>query len=100
MAEKSISCSAATRAQADQIIDRLKKADFSGDDISVQFPDRAAFKNAPPVKKKKFTGSMGAFIGAGLCGVVGLVFGRFAGVGALNIPGTASMVAAGPLMAA
>jgi len=93
MAEKSVSCSAATRAQADRIVDRLKKANFSGDDISIQFPDHEAFKNAPPTKKKKLSGSLGACIGAGLCGVAGLILARFVEISAVG-PLTAALTGA------
>ena len=99
MADKIISGSTATRAQADSLIAELKKADFSASDISIQFPDRQAFKNQKPVEKQSGL-SKGVITGVTLCGAIGLVLGWLAGAGTLIIPGTAAIAAEGPSVAA
>jgi len=99
MAEKFVSGSTATRAQADSLIAELKKANFSAIDISIQFPDRQAFKNPNPVKRQ-FSLSKWLIIGVTLIAVIGLVLGWLSGAGTLIIPGTAPIAAKGPAVAA
>jgi hypothetical protein len=98
MAKKSVFCIAATAAQADHIVDQLKAADFSNNDISVLFPDKGTTKDFAHEKNTK--APEGAITGVGAGGVVGGALGWIAGIGALAIPGVGPFIAAGPIIAA
>jgi hypothetical protein len=98
MSKKSVFCIAATRAQADQIVDQLKNANFSNNDISVLFPDKETTRDFAHEKHTK--APEGAATGAGTGGVIGGALGWIAGIGALAIPGVGPFIAAGPIMAA
>src|ERR1700680_1957935 len=94
MSKKSVFCIATSREQADQIVDQLKTANFSNNDISVLFPDKGTTRDFAHEKNTK--APEGAVTGAGTGGVLGWV----AGIGALAIPGVGPFIAAGPIMAA
>jgi hypothetical protein len=98
MAKKSVICIATSRAQAEQIVDRLKVANFSNNDISVLFPDQQANRDFAHEKNTK--APEGAVTGAGSGGVLGGALGWLVGIGALAIPGVGPFIAAGPIMAA
>lgn len=98
MADKSVFCIATSREQADQIVDDLKAAGFSSDDISALFPDKGTSRDFAHEKKTK--APEGTVAGASTGGVVGGALGWLAGIGALAIPGIGPFIAAGPIMAA
>src|SRR5450631_3136824 len=98
MSKKSVFCIATSRNQADQIVDQLKNANFSNNDISVLFPDKATTRDFAHEKSTK--APEGAVTGAGTGGVVGGALGWIAGIGALAIPGVGPFIAAGPIIAA
>jgi len=98
MSMKSVFCIATTRNQADQIVDRLKSAGFSNNDISVLFPDKDTTRDFAHEKNTK--APEGIATGAGTGGVVGGALGWLAGIGALAIPGVGPFIAAGPILAA
>ena len=98
MSKKSVFCIATSRGQAEQIVDQLKTANFSNDDISVLFPDKGTTRDFAHEKNTK--APEGAVAGAGTGGVVGGALGWIAGIGALAIPGVGPFIAAGPIMAA
>ncbi len=98
MAKKSVFCIAATAAQADYIVDQLKSADFSNNDISVLFPDKGTTRDFAHEKNTK--APEGAITGVGAGGMVGGALGWIAGIGALAIPGVGPFIAAGPIIAA
>lgn len=98
MAKKSVFCIATSRSQAEQIIDRLRSAGFSSNDISVLFPDDETTRDFAHEKHTK--APEGIATGAGTGGVVGGALGWLAGIGALAIPGVGPFIAAGPIMAA
>ena len=98
MSKKSVFCIALSENQADLIVDRLKTANFSNNDISVLFPDKSTTRDFAHEKRTKLP--EGATTGAGTGGVVGGALGWIAGIGALAIPGVGPFVAAGPIMAA
>lgn len=98
MSKKSVFCIASTREQADRIVDQLKSANFSYNDISVLFPDKSSTKDFAHEKNTK--APEGAITGAGTGGVVGGALGWIVGIGALAIPGVGPFIAAGPIMAA
>jgi hypothetical protein len=95
---KSIFCIASREEQANRIIDSLKAAGFSNNDISVLFPDKGTTKNFAHEKNTK--APEGAVAGAGTGLAVGATLGWLAGIGMLAIPGIGPFIAAGPIMAA
>jgi hypothetical protein len=95
---KSIFCIATREEQANRIIDSLKAAGFSNNDISVLFPDKGTTKNFAHEKNTK--APEGAVTGAGTGLAVGATLGWLAGIGLLAIPGIGPFIAAGPIMAA
>jgi hypothetical protein len=98
MSQKSVFCITTSRDQADQIVDQLKTANFSNNDISVLFPDKGSTRDFAHEKNTK--APEGAVAGAGTGGVIGGALGWIAGIGALAIPGVGPFIAAGPIVAA
>jgi len=98
MSKKSVFCIASSHAQADTLVDRLKTAGFSNNDISALFPDKASSRDFAHEKSTK--APEGAVAGAGTGGVIGGALGWIAGIGALAIPGVGPFIAAGPIVAA
>src|SRR5512142_84401 len=96
--KKAIMCIARSQTQADSIVENLQRAGFSGNDISVLFPDKQGTKDFAHEHNTK--APEGAVAGAGTGGVLGGTIGLLAGIGALAIPGLGPFIAAGPLMAA
>ena len=95
---KSVFCLSDNESQAERIVDALKVADFSNNDISVLFPDKSGTKDFAHEQHTK--APEGAATGAGTGGVVGGALGWLVGIGALAIPGVGPFIAAGPIMAA
>ena len=98
MSKKSVFCIATSRDQADRIVDQLKAANFSNNDISVLFPDKGTSRDFAHEKNTK--APEGAVTGASTGGVLGGALGWVAGIGALAIPGVGPFIAAGPIVAA
>jgi hypothetical protein len=98
MSKKSVFCIATSRGQADQIVNQLKTANFSNNDISVLFPDKGTTRDF--AHEKNTNAPVGAVAGAGRGGVIGGALGWVAGIGALAIPGVGPFIAAGPIIAA
>ena len=98
MAKKSVFCLVRDEAQACRIVDSLKTAGFSNNDISVLLPDTSGTKDF--AHKKNTKAPEGAVTGAGTGGILGGVLGWLAGIGSLAIPGVGPFIAAGPIMAA
>lgn len=98
MSKKSVFCIATSRDQADRIVDTLKDANFSSNDISALFADKSTSHEFAHEMNTK--APEGAVTGAGTGGVVGGALGWIAGIGALAIPGFGPFIAAGPIMAA
>jgi hypothetical protein len=98
MSTKSVLCIATSRDQAQRIVDRLKSANFSNNDISALFPDKETTRDFAHEKNTK--APEGAATGAGSGGLLGGALGWLAGIGALAIPGVGPFIAAGPIMAA
>ena len=95
---KSVFCICDNESQAERIVDALKVANFSNNDISVLFPDKSGTKDFAHEQHTK--APEGATAGAGTGGVVGGALGWLVGIGALAIPGVGPFIAAGPIMAA
>jgi len=98
MSKKSVFCLAHDEAQACRIVDNLKSAGFSNNDISVLLPDKTGTKDF--AHKKDTKAPEGAVTGASTGGVLGGVLGWLVGIGSLAIPGVGPFIAAGPIMAA
>src|SRR5262249_32950131 len=95
---KAVFCIARTEAQAITIVERLRAAGFSNNDISVLCPDKAGTRDFAHEQHTK--APEGAATGAGTGGVLGGALGWLVGIGALAIPGLGPFIAAGPIMAA
>src|SRR5262245_52883329 len=89
---------APSESQAVVIVERLRAAGFSNNDISVLFPARTGTKEFAHEQHTK--APEGAATGAGTGGVLGGALGWLVGIGALAIPGLGPFIAAGPIMAA
>lgn len=98
MSKQSVFCIATSRPQAEQIVDRLKQADFSNADISALFSDQESAHDFAHEQHTK--APEGAVAGVGTGGVIGGTLGWIAGIGALAIPGMGPFIAAGPIIAA
>lgn len=95
---KSVFCLVDNESQAERLVDELRAANFSNNDISVLFPDKTGTRDFAHEKHTK--APEGAATGAGTGGVVGGVLGWLVGIGTLAIPGVGPFIAAGPIMAA
>jgi hypothetical protein len=95
---KAIYCTVKTDIQAAQIVNDLKNAGFTRDDISVLMHNRTGTKDFAVDNETK--APEGAATGAGAGAVLGGGLGWLAGIGALAIPGLGPLIAAGPIMAA
>jgi hypothetical protein len=89
---------ATSRVQAEDIVECLKLAHFSMNDISTLFPDRESSHDfAYEISTKAPEGAIAGFETGGiLSGALGWI----AGIGALAIPGLGPFIAAGPIAAA
>jgi hypothetical protein len=96
--EKAVFCIAKSELQADRIVNDLRAAGFSNNDISVLFPDKSGTRDFAHEHNTK--APEGAATGAGTGGVLGGALGWLVGMGTLAIPGLGPFIAAGPIMAA
>ena len=78
MSKKSVFCIAPFRHQADQIVNQLKAANFSNNDISVLFPDKATSRDFAHEKHTK--APEGTVTGATTGGVIGGALGGSPGL--------------------
>jgi len=95
---KAVVCTVKSERMAEEVVDRLRNAGFSSNDVSVLFPDRESTRDFAHEKNTK--APEGAAAGAGTGAVLGGTLGWLVGIGALAIPGLGPFVAAGPIMAA
>jgi hypothetical protein len=95
---KAIFCTVRSYAQAAQVVDQLKDAGFSNQDISVLMSNTTGTREFAIENETK--APEGAATGAGTGAVLGGGLGWLAGIGALAIPGLGPLIAAGPIMAA
>lgn len=98
MSKKAVFAILRTEDQACRVVNNLKVAGFSNNDISVLFPDKTGTRDFAHEKQTK--APEGAATGAGTGGLLGGALGWLAGIGALAIPGVGPFIAAGPIMAA
>jgi len=98
MSNKSMFGIAVSEAQASGIVNRLKAAGFSSNDISALLPDKTGTKDFAHEHHTK--APEGAAAGGVVGGALGGGLGWLAGAGILAIPGLGPFIAAGPIMAA
>ena len=98
MSNKSVICIATSEPQVERIANQLKVAGFSGNDVSVLFPDKTGTRDFAHEQHTK--APEGAAAGAGTGVAIGGGLGWLVGIGALAIPGVGPFIAAGPIMAA
>jgi hypothetical protein len=98
MSDKAVFCLAKTEAQAARIVEDLRLAGFSNNDVSVLFPDKSGTSDFAHEHHTK--APEGAMTGGAVMGVLGGAVGWLAGIGSLAIPGLGPFIAAGPIMAA
>src|ERR1700761_9859658 len=98
MAKSSVICIAQNETQAINIVDQLKNASFSNNDVSVLLPDKTGTRDFAHEQHTK--APEGATVGGGSGAVLGGALGWLLGIGALAIPGLGPFIAAGPIMAA
>jgi hypothetical protein len=98
MSKSSVFCISTSETQAINIVNRLKAAGFSHNDISVLLPDKSGTKDFAHEQHTK--APEGATTGAVSGGLLGGALGWLVGIGALAIPGVGPFIAAGPIMAA
>src|ERR671924_28444 len=91
---QAVFCLAKTESQAISIVEQLKAAGFSPNDISVLFPDKTGTKDFAHEHHTK--APEGATTGAGTGGLLGGAFGWLVGIGTIAIPGLGPFIAAGP----
>ncbi|WP_347986493.1 hypothetical protein [Methylomonas sp. AM2-LC] len=96
--KKAVFCIAKDISQTEIIVNQLKSAGFSSNDISVLLPDKNTSKDFAYEKHTK--APEGASVGGTLGLGVGAVLGWLVGIGSLAIPGVGPFIAAGPIMAA
>jgi uncharacterized protein YbjT (DUF2867 family) len=84
--------------QAEAVVDELRMAGFSNNDVSVLFPDVEGTQEFAHAKSTK--APEGAVIGAGAGSLLGAAAGWLLGLGTLAIPGVGPIIAAGPIFAA
>lgn len=96
--KKAVFCIAKDISQTEVIVNHLKLAGFSSNDISVLLPDKNTTKDFAYEKHSK--APEGASVGGAVGLSVGAVLGWLVGIGSLAIPGVGPFIAAGPIMAA
>jgi len=95
---KAVFCITQSIDQTEMIVNHLKLADFSNNDISVLLPDKSTSQDFAHEKHTKAPEgvAIGGTVGLG----TGAVLGWLAGIGSLAIPGVGPFIAAGPIMGA
>jgi hypothetical protein len=95
---KAVIAIAKSEDQAVRIVEQLKAAGFSNNDVSVLLPDRAGSRDFAHEHHTK--APEGAATGAVVGGLAAGALGWLIGIGSLAIPGVGPLIAAGPIMAA
>lgn len=96
--KKAVFCIVDTTSQAERIVDELRIAGFSSNDISVLFPDKSTTRDFAHEKHTKAPegATVGGVTGMGL----GAILGGLVGIGTIAIPGLGPFIAAGPIVSA
>jgi hypothetical protein len=96
MAKKAVFGILNSEEQAIRVVEDLKAAGFSSNDISALFPDKGGTRDFAHEQNTK--APEGAAAGATAGGLLGGTLGWLAGIGSLAIPGVGPLIAAGPIM--
>ncbi|HVK53704.1 MAG TPA: hypothetical protein VM532_01620, partial [Burkholderiales bacterium] len=96
--KRAVYCIALSREQAERIVEDLRIAGFSNNDISALLPDTRSSRDFAHEQNTK--APEGAVAGGATGMGLGAVFGWLAGIGALAVPGVGLFIAAGPIMGA
>jgi hypothetical protein len=96
MAKKAVFCIVNSEPQAAAIVEDLRSAGFSSNDVSALFPDKTGTRDFAHEQGTK--APEGAAAGAGAGALLGGALGWLAGIGALAIPGVGPLIAAGPII--
>lgn len=95
---KSVICLVPDSMRAQSIVQDLRSAGFSNDNISVLLADKSGTKDFAHEHGTK--APEGAVAGAGAGAALGGTLGWLVGIGSLAIPGVGPLIAAGPILAA
>jgi uncharacterized membrane protein len=95
---KAIICVVRTEQDADQLVNRLRQAEFSAQEVSVVTQDRRERSDLKHASTKTRLEGLATGAAAGGLALGGL--GWIAGIVALSIPGIGPLLAAGPIVAA
>lgn len=82
--------------EVERVVDHLKTAGFSNNDVSVLMADKQSTRDFAHKKETKAPEGTAAGVTTGA--VFGGALGWLAGIGALAIPGLGSLIAAGPIV--
>jgi hypothetical protein len=96
--DRAVICIVPSELAARDVVDRLRAAGFSPNDVSVLLPDQRGTRDFAHEQHTK--APEGATAGGLTGGVLGGVAGWLVGIGSLAIPGLGPFVAAGPILAA
>jgi len=96
--KRAVYCIALSREQAEKIVQDLRLAGFSSNDISALMPDKRSTRDFAHEQNTK--APEGAVAGGAAGMGFGAALGWLASIGSLTIPGVGPFIAAGPLMAA
>ena len=96
--KNAVYCITQDQVQAESIVNNLKEAGFSSNEISVLFPDKRGTRDFAHEQNTKMPegAATGGITGMG----TGAILGWLAGIGSLAIPGVGPFIAAGPIMGA
>jgi len=95
---KSVICLVPDTMRAQAVVNDLRAAGFSNNNISVLLPDKTGTRDFAHEHGTK--APEGAVAGAGAGGAIGGTLGWLVGIGSLAIPGLGPFIAAGPILAA
>jgi hypothetical protein len=91
-------CIAGNNVHAENIVNHLKDAGFSSNEISVLLPDKGSTRDFAHEQSTKMPEGVATGGAAGMG--TGAILGWLVGIGTLVIPGVGPFIAAGPIMAA
>jgi hypothetical protein len=94
----SVFCLAQRDSVAITIVEKLRAAGFTGNDVSVLYPDKSTTRDFAHEMHTKAPEGLSA--GASSGGILGGALGWLVGIGTLAIPGVGPFIAAGPILAA
>ncbi len=98
MSHQSVVCIATTLSQADTIVERLKVAGFTHNEISLLFPEKTGRRDSAVDRETKVLS--GAAGNAGPPEVASSSLGWLVGLGPVTVPDAGTFLAGGPIKAA